>query len=340
MTSADECVAALVARGGLGRANTALGTRPAPFDSSSRALVVTHGVPVAEIPGLISAAVRLAADIDVLADPATDDAVLQGATQRLHCEAVPTDVVALASWIAALARDYRYVIGAADSTGKDWLPRAAALDGAQPFSDVIELVSGDTVRRAIHAGDLIETVQSGQPRQWMTVRAAAFPPVAGDLPVRRAVSPPASVATPLLRVLGRQAQGGLALKDARALVAGGRALASADRFRLVLQPLAERLGGALAASRAAVDAGYAPNSLQVGQTGQIVSPELYVAAGISGAAQHLAGMRDSKLIVAINTDPDAPMMRLADIAWEADLFEAVPALCGALDAYCRRSTGL
>ncbi|XVK50894.1 FAD-binding protein [Jeongeupia wiesaeckerbachi] len=247
----------------------------------------------------------------------------------------------LSAWIADLARNYRCVIAAADSHGKDWLPRAAALDGAQPFSDVIELLAANTLRRAIYAGDLIETVRSTQARLWMTVRAAAFAPFSGDAPDSISVSsPPPDSASAALRVLDRQAQGGLSLKDARALVAGGRALGSAGQFMALLQPLAECLNGALAASRAAVDAGFAPNSWQVGQTGQIVSPEIYIAVGISGAAQHVAGMRDSKLIVAINTDPDAPMMQLADIAWQADLFEAVPALCAALDNYCSRKTGL
>ncbi|MFC7094279.1 FAD-binding protein [Jeongeupia naejangsanensis] len=330
----------MVARSGLGHASAAPGLRPAPFEPASRALVVALGIQPGEIPGLIAAAARLTGEIDVIDDGTAPEALLLGATRRLHCEVAPADLAALAAWIADLARSYRSVITAADSHGKDWLPRAAALDGAQPFSEVIALIDANTLRRAIYAGDVIETVRSDQPRLWMTVRAAAFAPLAGHPPVRSPLPAPAEASASRQRILARQTQGSLSLKDARALVAGGRALASAEQFMALLQPLAERLNGGLAASRAAVDAGYAPNSWQVGQTGQSVSPEVYVAVGISGAAQHVAGMRDSKLIVAINTDQDAPMMQLADIAWQADLFTAVPALCEALDAYCSRKTGL
>ncbi|WP_374757625.1 electron transfer flavoprotein subunit alpha/FixB family protein [Jeongeupia sp. HS-3] len=273
-------------------------------------------------------------------DGSTPETAFAGATRRRVCATPPADVITLAAWLATEASGYDDVLAAADSNGKDWLPRAAALAGVQAFSDVIGFSAADILQRAIYAGDLIETVQSHQPRLWATVRTAAFASLAGDLPARDLLHAPSTASVPGIRVLGRQAQGGLSLKDARALVAGGRALASADNFIAVLQPLAERLGGVLAASRAAVDAGYAPNSWQVGQTGQIVAPEVYVAVGISGAAQHVAGMRDSSLIIAINTDPDAPMMRLADIAWQADLFDAVPALCAALDGYCSRNTGL
>ncbi|WP_236943693.1 electron transfer flavoprotein subunit alpha/FixB family protein [Jeongeupia sp. USM3] len=321
----------MVERGALGGHNPVKATAPPPFAPAARALVVGLNAQDGELPGLVAAAARLAGHVDVLDDGLRPDGLLAGAARRLCCAAPAPSIDALADWIAALARDYDCVIAAADSGGKDWLPRAAALDGAQAFSDVIGIAGADTLLRAIYAGDLIETVRNRQPRLWMTVRATAFRAIAGAHPLRIDQAGPATGAS-RVRVLGRQAQGGETLKDARALVAGGRPLGSAERFAAVLGPLAERLRGTLAASRAAVDAGYAPNSWQVGQTGQIVAPGVYVAAGISGAAQHVAGMRDSGLIVAINTDPDAPMMKLADIAWQADLFDAVPALCAALDA--------
>ncbi len=238
----------------------------------------------------------------------------------------------LAAQIVSLAADYSHVVFAATASGKNIAPRVAGkLDVAQ-VSDVTRVLSVDTFERPIYAGNAIATVQSSDAIKVLTVRTTSFAPApdeGGQAALRTVPAVAASTKTSYLH-------GEIAKSDrpeltaAKVVVSGGRALGSTERFNAVLTPLADKLGAALGASRAAVDAGYAPNDWQVGQTGKIVAPDLYFAIGISGAIQHLAGMKDSKVIVAINKDPEAPIFGVADYGLEADLFEAVPALLNAL----------
>ncbi|WP_321786332.1 electron transfer flavoprotein subunit alpha/FixB family protein [Burkholderia pyrrocinia] len=233
----------------------------------------------------------------------------------------------VAAQVLALAGDYSHLFFPATAAGKNVAPRVAAkLDAAQ-ISDVIAIDSADTFQRPIYAGNAIATVQSPDPVKVATIRTTAFDAAAadgGNAPVETA---PAVSDTGLSTFVRRE----VATSDrpeltaARVVVSGGRGLGSAENFAL-LDPLAEKLGAAVGASRAAVDSGYAPNDWQVGQTGKIVAPELYVAIGISGAIQHLAGMKDSKVIVAINKDADAPIFGVADYGLVGDLFEVVPQL--------------
>jgi electron transfer flavoprotein alpha subunit len=220
---------------------------------------------------------------------------------------------------------------AATAQGKSVAPRIAAMLDVAQVSDVIQVLAPDTFKRPIYAGNAIETVRSGYPVVVATIRATAFdaaPAQGGDAAIETVEAAPCDSRARFVRreiaVSERPDLG-----SARAVVSGGRGLGSADNFKL-LDPLAEKLGAALGASRAAVDAGYAPNDWQVGQTGKIVAPELYVAVGISGAIQHLAGMKDAKTIVAINKDGEAPIFGVADYGLVADLFDAVPALTAAL----------
>ena len=238
----------------------------------------------------------------------------------------------LAEQVLALASGYSHILFAATAGGKNVAPRVAArLDVAQ-VSDVTKVISADTFERPIYAGNAIATVQSTDAVKVITVRTTGFDP-AGASGTSAAVETVAAVAD-----AGTSAFMGSEiakldrpeLTSAKIIVSGGRALGSSEKFAEVLTPLADKLGAALGASRAAVDAGYAPNDWQVGQTGKIVAPQLYVACGISGAIQHLAGMKDSKVIVAINKDPEAPIFSVADYGLEADLFAAVPELVSSL----------
>lgn len=240
----------------------------------------------------------------------------------------------MAAQVGACQREggYSHLVFAATASGKNVAPRVAAtLDVAQ-ISDITRVLSADTFERPIYAGNAMATVQSADAVKVLTVRTTGFDPAlatGGSAAVQR-VSAVAAFASS--RYVGSE----LAKNDrpeltaARIIVSGGRALGSAEQFNAVLTPLADKLGAAIGASRAAVDAGYAANDLQVGQTGKIVAPQLYVACGISGAIQHLAGMKDSKVIVAINKDPEAPIFGVADFGLEADLFAAVPELTGAI----------
>ncbi len=238
----------------------------------------------------------------------------------------------VAAQILAIASNYRHILFPATASGKNIAPRVAArLDVAQ-ISEITKVVSTDTFERPIYAGNAISTVQSLDKTHVITVRSTGFDPApatGGSAPVETLQPTPASerahfVSAEIVPTDRPE------LTAARIVVSGGRALGSSDKFNEVLTPLADKLNAALGASRAAVDAGYAPNDWQVGQTGKIVAPQLYVAAGISGAIQHLAGMKDSKVIVAINKDPEAPIFGIADYGLEADLFEAVPALVRSL----------
>ena len=237
----------------------------------------------------------------------------------------------LAAQVLAIAANYSHILFAATAAGKNASPRVAAkLDVAQ-ISEISKVVSADTFERPIYAGNAIATVQSTDATKVITVRATGFDAAAQG--GSAAVETIAAVADS-----GKTAYKGseIAKNDrpeltaAKIIVSGGRALGSSEKFDEVMTPLADKLGAAIGASRAAVDAGYAANDLQVGQTGKIVAPQLYVACGISGAIQHLAGMKDSKVIVAINKDPEAPIFSVADYGLEADLFTAVPELVKAL----------
>lgn len=233
----------------------------------------------------------------------------------------------IAAQVLILASGYSHIVFAATSSGKNVAPRVAArLDVAQ-ISDITRVIDADTFERPIYAGNAIATVRSADPVKVITARTTSFdaPGQGGNAAVEVV---DVVTATDKSRFAGSEISKNdrPELTAATIVVSGGRGLGSADKFNEVIIPLADRLGAAIGASRAAVDAGYAPNDLQVGQTGKIVAPQLYIAAGISGAIQHLAGMKDSKVIVAINKDAEAPIFGVADYALEADLFTAVPEL--------------
>lgn len=231
-----------------------------------------------------------------------------------------------AALVAGLGKNYTHILTGATGNGKNFMPRAAALLDVEQISEIISVESADTFKRPIYAGNAIATVQSEDAIKVITVRGTSFDPVA-------------ATGSASIEALSETADAGLSsfvgeelaasdrpeLTAAKVVVAGGRGVGSAEKFDIIYK-LADKLGGAVGATRAAVDAGYVANDLQVGQTGKIVAPALYIAAGISGAIQHLAGMKDSKVIVAINKDEEAPIFQVADYGLVADLFEAVPAL--------------
>ena len=238
----------------------------------------------------------------------------------------------LAALIVAHAGGYSHLLAAATAAGKNVMPRIAALLDVAQVSEIVAVHSPDTFVRPIYAGSVLETVRSSDAVKVITVRPTAFAPAAAGGTARiEAIAAAADQgrSTLVSRDLPRLARPELAA--AKVVVAGGRGLGSSENFRQLLEPLADKLGAALGASRAAVDAGYAPNDFQVGQTGKVVAPQLYIAVGISGAIQHVAGMQDSGVIVAINKDPECAIFQIADYSLVGDLFELVPALTAALD---------
>ncbi|TAW00788.1 electron transfer flavoprotein subunit alpha/FixB family protein [Rhizobium ruizarguesonis] len=288
----------------------------------------------------LTAATKIGGDIHILvagkaAKPAADAAAkLAGVSKVLLAE---SDELAnnlaepLADLIVSLAGSYDTILSAATSVGKNVLPRVAALLDVAQVSEIIEVISADTFKRPIYAGNAIQTVQATDAKKVITVRTASFAaaPEGGSAAVEAipAVSDP-GLSTFIGDALSNSDRP--ELTSAKIIISGGRALGSAEKFREVILPLADKLGAAVGASRAAVDAGYAPNDWQVGQTGKVVAPQLYIACGISGAIQHLAGMKDSKVIVAINKDEEAPIFQVADYGLVADLFDALPELEKAL----------
>ncbi|MGO7182671.1 electron transfer flavoprotein subunit alpha/FixB family protein [Rhizobium brockwellii] len=231
----------------------------------------------------------------------------------------------LADLIVGLSASYDTLIMAATSVGKNVMPRVAALLDVAQVSEIIEVLAPDTFKRPIYAGNAIQTIQTTDAKRVITVRAAAFESTStgGSASVANLVASAnpelSSFVSDSLSSSDRPE-----LSSAKIIISGGRALGSAEKFSEVIFPVADKLGAAVGASRAAVDAGYAPNDLQIGQTGKVVAPDLYIACGISGAIQHLAGMKDSKVIVAINKDEEAPIFQVADYGLVADLFEALP----------------
>ena len=288
----------------------------------------------------LTAASKIGSDVHVLvagsgAKAAAEQAAkLSGVTKVLVAEdARLANNLAepLAALIVSLAGNYDAIVSAATSVGKNVLPRVAALLDVAQVSEIVEVVSPDTFKRPIYAGNAIQTVQSTDAKKVITVRTASF--AAAGEGGNASVETVAAAANPGLSSHVKDALSSSdrpELTSAKIIISGGRALGSSEKFQEVILPVADKLGAAVGASRAAVDAGYAPNDWQVGQTGKVVAPQLYIACGISGAIQHLAGMKDSKVIVAINKDEEAPIFQVADYGLVADLFEALPELEKAL----------
>ncbi|AYO83518.1 electron transfer flavoprotein subunit alpha/FixB family protein [Methylobacterium brachiatum] len=259
-------------------------------------------------------------------------AKLDGVEKVLNAEDAAYDhdlAEPVAALIASIAGPYDIIIASASTTGKNVLPRVAALLDVAQVSDIIKVVAPDTFERPIYAGNAIQTVQIPAGKTVITVRTAAFKAAeeggaAAPIEAVSAAAPEAGGSTFKGEEIAKSDRPELA--SARIIVSGGRSLGSSEKFHALIEPLADVLGAAVGASRAAVDAGYAPNDWQVGQTGKVVAPDLYVAVGISGAIQHLAGMKDSKVIVAINKDEDAPIFQVADYGLVGDLFQVVPDL--------------
>lgn len=290
---------------------------------------------------IVTAASKIGGDITVLVAGSGCDAVAQQASQvagvsKVICVSNPALEHQLAENVAnlvvSLAGDYSHILAPATTTGKNLMPRVAALLDVNMLTDITAVIDAETFERPIYAGNAIATVKDTESKKVITVRATAFDVVAGTGGSASVEQASGGDDAGKSKFVGEE----LATSDrpeltgAEIVVSGGRALASGENFTKYLEPLADKLGAAMGASRAAVDAGYVPNDLQVGQTGKIVAPNLYIAAGISGAIQHLAGMKDSKVIVAINNDPEAPISQVADYFLEGDIFQVLPELTSKL----------
>jgi electron transfer flavoprotein alpha subunit len=290
----------------------------------------------------VTAAQKLSGDIDILvagkgAQGAADSAAkIAGVRKVLLAESDALDqglAEAFETLVVPLAANYDAILVPSTSLGKNIAPRIAAKLDVAPISDIVEVVDANTFTRPIYAGNALETVTSSDAKKVITVRPTVFKAAAegGSAAVEKIDAGPGSAKSRFVSqeiVKSDRPE----LGAAKIVVSGGRAMGSAEEFQRVIDPLADKLGAAVGASRAAVDAGYAPNDYQVGQTGKVVAPDLYIAIGISGAIQHLAGMKDSKVIVAINKDPDAPIFQVADYGLVADYKAAVPELMDALSA--------
>jgi len=290
----------------------------------------------------VTAAKALSNDVDVLVAGKGVDAVaaaaakIEGVRKVLVAESDELGkqmAEAMAATVLGLAPNYDAILVPATSVGKNFAPRVAAKLDVAPISEIIEVVGPDTFVRPIYAGNALETIQSSDAKKVITVRPTAFKPAGegGSAAIEKVAAGEEGTKTRFVSdeiVKSDRPE----LAGARIVVSGGRAMGSAEEFQRVIEPLADKLGAAVGASRAAVDAGYAPNDYQVGQTGKVVAPQLYIAIGISGAIQHLAGMKDSKVIVAINKDPDAPIFQVADYGLVSDYKSAVPDLMAALTA--------
>ena len=288
----------------------------------------------------ITAATEIGGDVHVLVagsgagDVAAAAGQVAGVAKVLHADAdhyKDSVGIEVANLVVSLAGDYSHILFASTTTGKDIAPRVAALIDSSQISDIIEVESADTFKRPIYAGNAIATVQSSDAVKVLTVRTTGFDAAADTGGAAEVASVDGAAADGSTSVVGRELTVSERpdLSAADIVVSGGRGVGSAENFKII-EGLADKLGAAVGASRAAVDAGYMPNDYQVGQTGKVVAPSLYVAVGISGAIQHLAGMKDSKVIVAINKDEEAPIFQVADFGLVADLFEAVPELVAAL----------
>jgi electron transfer flavoprotein alpha subunit len=290
----------------------------------------------------LTAAKALGADVHVLVagrsirPVATAAAELDGVTKVLLADhgsyehMLPEPVAAL---IVSLANGYNSIVAPATTTGKNLLPRVAALLDVMQISDITRVISPDTFERLIYAGNAVQTVRSKDPIKVITVRTSTFPATDKGAASATIQEIPAAADPGISGFVGEELSRSERpeLTSAKIIISGGRALQSRENFAKYIEPLADRLGAAVGASRAAVDAGYAPNDWQVGQTGKVVAPELYIAVGISGAIQHLAGMKDSKVIVAINKDEDAPIFQVADYGLVADLYQVLPELTAELE---------
>ncbi|HEX5803577.1 MAG TPA: FAD-binding protein [Azospira sp.] len=289
----------------------------------------------------VTAAAKIGGDIHVLVAGAACGAAAEAAARVVGVAQVKVADAAhyadqsaenVAALVVAHAAGYSHLIAPATTGGKNFMPRVAALLDVAQISDIVGVDSADTFVRPIYAGNVLATVQSADAVKVITVRTTAFEPAAASGGSAAVGSVAAAADAGNSKLVGRELTKSARpeLTAAKIIVSGGRGVGNGENYHALLEPLADKLGAALGASRAAVDAGFVPNDYQVGQTGKIVAPQLYIAVGISGAIQHLAGMKDSKVIVAINKDPEAPIFQVADYGLVGDLFEVVPQLTAAL----------
>jgi len=284
---------------------------------------------------VVSAATEIGSDVDllVIGDNISDDCMkmasqISGIGKVLKASSIeyrdflPENISSL---VLSIASGYTHILAPANTFGKDFMPRVAAMLGVSQISDIVKVQSDDSFVRPIYAGNVLATVKSSDSIKIVTVRITAFDKVGntGNASIEEIVATGDSGLSELIEIKSSQSDRP-DLSSASIVVSGGRGLGSAEKFQEILAPLADKLGAAMGASRVAVDSGYVPNDMQVGQTGKIIAPDLYIAVGISGAIQHLAGMKDSKVIVAINKDENAPIFEIADYGLVADLFEAIP----------------